>query len=1017
MGLTCCNHGKKSLFPSSTLCINILRFVPLYRSAPMKNIRILPLLCIAALSLMTKAAQATNEDAFLEKIQPAPEQTMGYGKSALWTMPLVAAQYQPLQPTPAMQAALQAQHDGRFLDALILLDEADKNTQAGTNTGDEINLLRASFLLEGHQARQALETLAPLLANTRHAADAYALTAMAHLQQGQIQKALEAANHARELRGGMLQHLILSYALQGAGRLTEARGVMHRFNAPMSNTGMPQQAIALAREAELALTLNQVQTAKTLAAQARGIETHPYVIAVSGLTWLIDGQAREAKTAFETALRRDPKDARALLGLGLAEIKLGNFEAGQKKLQAAHNADPGNALVLTYLGRAQQQASQTAAARQSWHDAQDADPKDPTPWLYQAQAELQANRPLDARDSLREAQARMAYRKVYRGEHLLNEDAQLLQANLAEIQRQLGMDNLAFHTLSASVGEKNAANLRNQADLLQGQRFGESARRSLLLQSQFNDRPGNLPTELDIYGDGMGQTGAGGQQHGAISGLNAQQASYNDYDELFGGRTTLAADVINGSKNTNGKQVRAGVGNDTLGVSIAQREFRASGYAPFENLDNRIAQATVQWRPSASTQMFVSHQIFNSQHGEKQFPADIGGGATGMMFEDDSQITRLGLRHSLTDSSELRALWSQQATDQTVEYFDPVSGDSWGSGSPKDSAEHSMELQYRASGAGYATQWGVHQTRARIIYTDISDNTRIAQQLYAAWQQALGSQWQLDAQLARGKIDNQDNSGGGNGTYLKRWLPKLGLVYTPDAATHARAAAWHGMGFGEIGDASLAPASLAGVLLNRPDDTRINGMLVHGVSLGADKQLNPTWLLEGQAQRRKADIPSPHPLSAQTLNHWQVDESRLALHWQEQRWAVNLAYDHERFQAPPPSQGIANDSVQEQRLRAQQLNLRWFAGAQWTAHLALSYNRVDGTLQTDVYLPIKTLRPYQDSFDQVDANLNWKFSRRGALDAGVRNATDKRFQYTNIDTLNPRFSNGRLVYARLKFAW
>ena len=975
-----------------------------------KYLRVLLLLCVAGFGLVTGVAWATDEDEFLGKSRPPLEQTMGYGQSALWALPDVATQYQPLHPTPAMQAALQMQHEGRYLDALIRLDEAVKNGQANGDTEAEINLLRSSFLLQGHQSPQALKILAPLLGDTRHATDAYVLTSMAHLQQGHMREALDAAQHARDSAGGMLPHLALSYAMQGAGRLAEAFEVMHSFNSRA-----PQQAIALAREAELALTLDQVHAAKALVQQAQATDAaHSYVIAVSGLVWLIDGHAKQAKAAFETALQRDPKDAKALFGLGLAEIKLGDFPVGLQKLQAAHEADPGNALILTYLGRAQQQAGQTNAARASWRWAQQADPKDPTPWLYQAQAELQANRPLEAQESLREAQARMAYRSVYRGENLLGEDEQLLQANIAEIQRRRGLENLAFHTLADSPREKNAANLRNQADLLQGRRFGESARRSLLLQSLFNDRPGNLPSALDIYGDGAGQTGATTPQHGAVSELNAQQASYNNYDELFGGRVALEADVVGGSKNTHGEQIRLGVGNDMLGLAVAGLQFKTDGFARFENLDNRVAQAVVQWRPLQSTQAFVSYQTFNSQHGETVYPADPGFMAVSMLIGDNSRITRLGLRHSLSGDSELRALWSQQQTDQFSNYYSAVFGDSSGA---RNSGAHSAELQYRASGANHATQWGAQQTRAQII-TGASDYTRIAQQLYAAWQQALSPHWQLDAQLGWGKIDNQDNTGGGNGTYLKRWLPKLGLVYTPDSGTHVRLAAWQGMGFGEIGDAALAPTSLAGILLSRPNDNNINGMLVHAIALGADKQLGSAWLLDGQIQQRRTDLPIP-PLSGQTLRRWQIDESRLALHWQPEShsWSVSLAYDQERFQAPPLSQYATTDSVQEQRLRAQQLDIRWFAGERWTANLAWSHNYVTGSLQSSDNLWSPILLPSQDSFNQVDANLSWQFKRCGSLDAGVRNATDKRFQYTNIDMLNPRFSNGRLGYARLKFAW
>ena len=968
---------------------------------------------------MTEVAQAVGEEAFLRETLPSSEQTIGIGRSALWTLPNVATQYQPLQPTPAMQAALQAQREGRFLEALILLEEAGKNAQASADNRAEINLLRASFLLQGKQSGQALEILAPLLADARHAADANALTAMALLQQGKMQQALDAAHRAQDLKGGILAHLALSYALQGMERLAEARDTMHGFNAQT-----PQQAVALAREAELDLMLDQAQPAVALVNRAEGAEAaNPYVISVSGLAHLINGQAREAKAAFETALQRDPKDAKALLGLGLAEIKLGNFEAGQKKLEAANEATAGDALILTYLGRAQQQAGQTKAAMASFDSAQQADPKDPIPWLYQAQAELQANHPLEAQASLREAQARITYRSVYRSERLIREDEQLLQANLAEAQRQLGMESLAFHTLADSVGEKNAASLRNQADLLQGQRFGESARRSLLLQSLFNERPGNLPAALDIYGDGAGETGATTPQHGAVSGLNAQQSSYNNYDELFGRRATLEADAVTGNKKTNGGQIRLGVGNDTLGLGVAGLQFKTDGFAPFEYLDNRIGQAIVQWRPTQSTQAFVSYQTVNSRHGEVFLP-EISFGYHAAV-EDDSYVTRLGLRHSLSDNSELRGLWSIQHTDQARNNKDfanpPTTWSLWSDSGTSN--VHSVELQYRRSGAGYTTQWGVQQTRGQVIYRDatgvaFSDDTKIGQQVYAAWQQALTPHWQLDAGLGWGKVEDQDNFGHDNSTSLARWLPRLGVVYAPDSGTHVRLAAWQGMGVTTVGDATLAPTSLAGVLLTRPGD---GGNLVKAVSLSGDKQLSPAWLLAAETQQRKIDLPTmDSSVGLQALFRTQVDESRLALHWQPQGkpWGVSLAYDDERIQNDPRL--FVKDSVSEQHLRSQQFTLHWLASVQCTVNLSWSHNQVAGMEQYDADWggtnnPIS--RAYHDNFNQLDADLSWKFNKSGMLTAGVRNAADTHFKYSEIDKLNPRFSNGLLGYAKLKFGW
>ena len=983
---------------------------PIYLSAPMRYSRSLLVLCIAGLSLMSEAVLAADEDAFLGQIQPPSGQAVGHGRSAVWTLPLVATQYQPLQPTPAMRAALQAQHEGRFLDALILLDEARKSAPADSDTAVEVNLLRASFLLQGYQSRQALEILAPLLANTRYAADAYALAAMAYLQQGQVQEALDAAQHAHGLDGSILPHLAHSYALQGAGRLAEAREEMRSFNMRT-----PQFAVTLAREAELALTLNQIQTARMLVDQAHEVDaTHPYVVAVRGLVCLIDGNAREAKAAFETVMLRDPKDAKALFGLGLAEIKLGNFKTGQEKLQAANEADPGNALILTYLGRSQQQSGQTGAARASWRSAQQSDPRDPIPWLYQAQAELQANQPIEARESLRQAQVRAAYRSVYRGDRLLNEDEQLLRANLAETQRHLGLDGLAFQTLADSAGEKNSANLRNQADILQGRRFGESARRSLLLQSQFNARPGNLPAELDIYGDGAGQTGTSNPQHGVVSGLSAQQASYNNYDELFARNATLEASASAGNQNIRGEQVRLGVGNNTLGLGFAQRRFETDGNGPFENLDNHIQQGVVQWQPIRTTQAFASYQTFKSQRSEVVYPADLFNGSN-IVIMDNSKVMRLGLRHTLTDtgSSELRVLWSHQQTDQTVDYYDLSVPPIYLWPMFASSSAHGAELQYRHSGAAYATQWGVQQTRGEKIFWNAfgsvaASHTINSRQFYAAWQQTLNPYWQLDAGLGLGKIDDQDNLGS-NSTSVEHWLPKLGAIYSPDIGTHLRLAAWEGMGILGLGDASLAPVSLAGILMTHPEDS---GQLVHAIALGGDRQLSPAWLLVAEAQQRSTDMPTV--LGVQTLMRQELDESQLALHWQPEGnpLTVSLAYDYERIQNDLLAAAL--DSVRDQNLRSQQLAMRWFVNAQWTVNWTWSHNQVAGNQTPDNVILI----PYQDSFNQLDASLSWKFyGPHGVLMTGVRNATDKRFQYADTDPLNPRFSNGRLVYARLKLAW
>lgn len=969
----------------------------------MRNLRLWILSCLAAYGL---TAQAADDDFLLEKIHFPSEQVVGRGKTALWTLPNIATQYQPRQPTQVLRDAIIAQWDGRILDAQIILDEARKATLAESTERAEIDLLNVSFLLQDDHPQKALELLSRYFDDARFAADAHAQAAMSYLALGQPEYAIEQARLAHTAgRNAFLPNMAMSYALQGVGQLAEAHRLMRDFAPPPSSSAMAQ-----AREAELALMLDQPDAARVNAVSAHQLDAaNPYVSSVYGLVLLIDGRGTEAANAFDAALRHDSHDAKALLGKALAELKRGNDKAGLKLLEQAHDADPANAIILTYLGAAQQQAGQHEAAMASWRDARQADPMDPSPWLYQARAELQDNRPMAAQESMREARARMDNRSVYRGARLLQQDAQIYQSIQADIQRQLGMAHRAALDLATLPGKTDGNTLRNLADLMQGQRFGESARRSLLLQSLFDAEPGRLPEELDIYGDGAGQTGATTPQHGEVSGLHAQRLSYNDYDSLFATRTKLAVDATAGSRNSRGGQLRFGAGSDTLGVSLAHRQHRTDGFDPYDLLDNRISQGVLQWRSQAATQVFLSHQAFASRRGETLYPADIILGAHAAIA-DDSQVTRLGLRQGVGEAGELRALLSRQRTSQHIGYEDfsipPFTFTQDGS-----SSAESVELQYRRGGDNYTTQWGVQQVRGRLLFpTALSDSSLDAQRAYANWQLNPHPHWLLDAGLGWGYIARLDNLQAftNNTTRLKRWLPQLGLAYTPDDATRLNLAAWQGMGVPSVGDAALTPATLAGMALYRPGD---EGKLVQALALDGWRRLGADWSLAADAQRRDRHDPAITSGVGQGFIKHRLDTGRLALHWQAaEPWQATLAQEYEHMKYLTPYSPL--DSVRAQHLNSTQLRLRWFAASHWTLGLDLSRNRVDG-MQTSILTPDI---PYGDRFNQADASLGWQ-AGQASFSAGVRNAAATRFQYADPDRLNPRFSPGRLYYARVRLNW
>jgi hypothetical protein len=503
---------------------------------------------------------------------------------------------------------------------------------------------------------------------------------------------------------------------------------------------------------------------------------------------------------------------------------------------------------------------------------------------------------------------------------------------------------------------------------------------------------------------------------------------------------------MTGSQNTNGEQVRLGVGNDTLGISLAGLQFKTDGFdyqnpdngippgLLHQNLDNSVAQGVVQWRPTQSTQAFVSYQTFKSNHGEVYTPADPINNGLYNQYQETSGIARVGLRQSLDDSNELRILYSHQQTGQihnkewmddflpssSPYYLGPVGSNIFLYNNSSEAS--SGELQYRRSGAGYTTQWGGIWARSGLDLQQYGPFTKMAQQVYVNWQQTLNPYWQLEAGLAWGENDQiQSPAGTDASTYMHDWLPKLGLVYTPDNSTHVRLATWKGMDSNAVGDASLAPATLAGFMLNRTSDTY---KMVRGVALGVDKQLGAAWLLEGRAQRRSTDTPLNNGFVT-TLTPRQTNEFRLALHWQPENNLLNvtLTYDDELFQLGDLTSFEPN-SIQEQHLRSAQLNLRWFVKQQLTANFDLSHNQLDAIQQMSLCDHVSftcSLIPapfdVTQRFNMADASVSWKFNQHGSLDAGVRNAANSGILYTELDPLIPRFSQGRLVYAKVKLSW
>lgn len=953
-------------------------------------------LCFYISFLLAAAhAQAAGEIDFLEPLESArSEHTIQSTGQVLWTLPFETTQYLPEQQTAAMRNAIAAQQAGRFLEAISLIEQPGEHADLA-----EAQLLRASFYLQGRQFDEARDILASLQQSKPNLADAHALMAMAHLEQGRLDAASADMQKAQGQSDGPLVARISTYVLQARGELQQASDIMAALNARG-----PADPLNLAREAELALSLGDNRRAAVRVAEARKLAPNsPYVMAVSGLVWLIEDRPAEAQQAFVIALQRDPEDAKALLGLGLAKARQGRLEESIAHLRKATDAEPSSAMIQTYLGRALHQAGKPAEAQAAYQTAIRLDPLDPVPWIYLAQIQTESGQPGAALDSLKQAGDRRAARAVYRGENLLNEDEQTLQTNMADAYSRLGLNGMAWRALADGAGEKNAQTLKNQAEILKDQRFAETARRSLALQSLFNDGLDDLPVTLDVYGGGGGQAGASTPQHGAVAGLSGQRASYGDYGALFVQPVQVEVDAIAGNRQTWGEQVRAAAGGERFGISLAQRHYETEGFSRFNGLDNTTWQGVLKWDPTDALRVFLSYQDFQSERGEVLYPAEPWLGSNAII-DDENRVGRLGLRYRFGRGGELRALFSRQHTEQenVYQFFPPFDWITFSQ--PGKSHADSGEIQYRQQDARGHWLFGAQRYREHAEFFGVSDDKVRSGQVYAARKMRLGEQWTVDLGLGYAWIEN-DNLLSDADTELRRWTPRLGVTFMPAPSTHVRLAMGQHLGQNDVGGASLAPVETAGIVHIRPNDVN---RLVRSAGLGFDHRLNVDWLISGEAQIRRAWQPVNY--GAQSLEKYTQNDAQLKLGWLPAtgRLSATLGAGYERRSSPEAS--FVLDSVQSQRLRELEFEARWPINSHLIVSGNISRNWVDGEYQA--FVPYS----YSDASTQINASLQWKLAQ-GQVEFGVRNLLDDEFEYVESDPLLPRFSQGRLVYGGVRLSW
>ena len=206
------------------------------------------------------------------------------------------------------------------------------------------------------------------------------------------------------------------------------------------------------RVAELEFSFGRVDASRK--ALERGLEYSPLNAqgwTLKGFLSAAESKFAEAETTFNRAIALDGALGNAWLGRGLVRMRRGQREEGFLDLQTAAALDPRRAVVRSYLAKALTEINEPRAVEQELNRAMKLDPNDPTAWLYSALIRFNNYQLGEAISALEESAERNDNRAVYRSRMLLDQDASVRSANLANIYEMADMSDVARRESSRAV--------------------------------------------------------------------------------------------------------------------------------------------------------------------------------------------------------------------------------------------------------------------------------------------------------------------------------------------------------------------------------------------------------------------------------------------------------------------------------------------------------------------------------------------------------------------------------------
>lgn len=292
---------------------------------------------------------------------------------------------------------------------------------------------------DSHAALDILSTIAPDSSPRTKALIAllYGFNALLTGDLQQAQHYLTTAKSINQL--SFNTYLLESYLAQANGDPERALAIAHA-----ASIQFPEIPEALAREAELLLSLEQPQDADRLLDKSLAtFGPSMMVVTLKGFAAVQRKEFTRATQYFDEAVKFNNSTSLPYLGQALVKVRDRNYVEAKALLSKAVHLDPSVASYRSYLGKLFFEDEDTPNALQEFEAAIALDPNDPSPHLYRSFAHVANNDPVAALGDVERSIELNDARAVYRSRLLLDRDLAVRGAGLSRVFSELGFSDVA----------------------------------------------------------------------------------------------------------------------------------------------------------------------------------------------------------------------------------------------------------------------------------------------------------------------------------------------------------------------------------------------------------------------------------------------------------------------------------------------------------------------------------------------------------------------------------------------